>query len=160
MFLLHCSSLSGIHPSTLKDTQTKTKHKTHEVKWILLWAQTVMSKSLKRSQPGHRNFRTSGRGLESSRGQKTNRQQPGGEAKPTRRRLQSGRSIWQMPFKRVIRDGFMWSVCTKAVNYLGPVTVVGFQKANFGLGTTLQHDAELKRSDNLNEDMAATRFIC
>lgn len=75
-------------------------------------------------------------------------------AKPTQRRLQSGRSVWQMPFKRVIKDGFMWSVCTKPVNYLGPVAVIGFQSAYLGWGTALQHAAELsgrfslKRSDN------------
>lgn len=69
----------------------------------------------------------------------------GGEAKPTRWRLQSGRSVWQMPFKRVIKDGFMWSVCSKAVNYLRPVTVTGFQREYLGWGATLQHAAALNR---------------
>lgn len=39
-------------PFELRDTQTKTKHKTLEVKRILLRAQTVMSKSPKGHNPG------------------------------------------------------------------------------------------------------------
>lgn len=63
---------------------------------------------------------------------------PGAKQSPTRPRLQSGRSAWQMPFKRVIKDGFMWSVCSKAVNYLGQVTVIGLHRAYLGC-SVLQH---------------------
>lgn len=84
-----------------------------------------------------------------SGGQKTNPQRPGGKAKPTQRRLQSGRSAWQMPFKRVIKDGFMWRVCAKPVHYLRPVAVIGFQGAYLGWGSTeLSGRFSLKRSDN------------
>lgn len=118
-FILPCSK-------TLRQKQNKRPMRSSGYCWEpRQWCQSA----LKGHNPGTGTSGPQEEAQNSAEDRKQIRKRPGEEAKPTRWRLQSGRSVWQMPFKRVIKDGFMWSVCTKAVNYLGPVTVIGLQRA-------------------------------